>query len=113
MRERTLARLLEIHFGYMKVCTMLSLLSDFEVTVGYILYAIGFSLNEWRTSINTMIEKKGKGNLVKDLKTINLSEVDFNFNNKIMARIIMNCAEVNNLLPKEQCGSRKLHRVSP
>ena len=31
-----------------------------------------------------MIEKKGKGYKVSDLHIINLMEVDFNFNNKVI-----------------------------
>ena len=33
-----------------------------------------------------MIAKKGKGNHIRDLCTINLVEANFNFNNKIMAK---------------------------
>ena len=54
-----------------------------------------------------MIEKKGKGCKVTDLKTINLIEIDFNFNNKIMARNILNYPEKNHLLPIKQYGSMK------
>ena len=46
-----------------------------------------------------MIKKKGKGNLIRDLRTINLMEANFNFINKVMARLIMNCAEYNKILP--------------
>ena len=56
-----------------------------------------------------MIKKKGKGNLVQNLRTINLMETDFNFNNKVMGKTTIECAEKNNLLPKEQCGSNKAH----
>ena len=38
-------------------------------------------------------------------------EADFNFNNKIMARMVIKCIEENNLIPKEQYRSRKLHKV--
>ena len=48
-----------------------------------------------------MVEKKGKGNLVKDSYAINLIEVDFNFNNKILARLTIDCAERNSLILKE------------
>lgn len=55
--------------------------------------------------------KKGKGNLVPDLRTINLLEADCNFNNKVMGKDVARCAEENHLLPKEQAGSRKHHRA--
>ena len=52
-----------------------------------------------------MIEKKGKGNQVGDLRTINLIKVNFNFNNKVMAKELLNCVEKNNLLPNKQYRS--------
>jgi len=45
-----------------------------------------------------MIKKKGKGCKVMDLQIINLIEVDFNFNNKIMAKEILTYVEKNCLL---------------
>ena len=50
-----------------------------------------------------------KGNKVGNLRTINLMEVEFNFNNKVMARDLLYCAEENNVLPDEYCGSRYGH----
>ena len=58
-----------------------------------------------------MIEKKGKGNRVEDLCTIDLLEVDYNFNNKILAKMIIECIEYNKLIPEEQYGSRKDHKA--
>ena len=37
-------------------------------------------------------------------------EADFNFNNKAIGRDVGDCAERDNLLPKEECGSRKRHQ---
>ena len=51
--------------------------------------------------INIMIEKKEKGDNVKDLRIINLMEVDFNYSNKLLARETMKCTELNRLLPQE------------
>ena len=61
--------------------------------------------------VNTMITKKGKENAIKDPCTIDLIEADFNFSNKILARLIINCAEMNGLILKEQYRSKKLHHV--
>ena len=58
-----------------------------------------------------MLEKKRKGNHVSKLRTICLLEADFNFNNKKLGRDILRCAEHNNLLPREQYGSRKCKRA--
>lgn len=77
----------------------------------HIPYATGYSLDEWKTSLNNMIEKKNKGNLVSDLRTINLMEADFNFNNHVMGKQVNRCAEANAQIPKEQYGSRKRHQA--
>ena len=42
-----------------------------------------------------------------DLRTLNLLEADFNFNNKVMAKTTLECAERNRILQPEQHGSRK------
>ena len=38
-------------------------------------------------------------------------EADFNFNNKVIARDIMNCVEQNHLFPMEQYSSHKGHQI--
>ena len=101
MWEKTTAEVSDIYFGYMKAYTQSGILSDFEATMSHIPFSIGYSLAEWKNSINTMIAKKGKGNIVQDLHTINLIEADFNFNNKVLAKMTIECAERNGLLPKE------------
>ena len=58
-----------------------------------------------------MIQKKGKENFTVDLQTINLIEAGFDFNNKLMARDLVECAETKNLILAEQYGSRKNYRA--
>ena len=53
-----------------------------------------------------MLQKKEEINSVHTLRTINLFKAGFNFNNKLMGRDVMRCAETNKLLPDEQFGSR-------
>ena len=89
IREMTSARLSGIHFGHLKVYAILEELADLEATICYIPYATRYSPEEWRLGINIMIEKKGKSNLVTDLRTINLIKVDFNYANKVIAREIL------------------------
>ena len=57
-----------------------------------------------------MIEKKGKVNLVQDMIIINQIEVEFSLNNKVLSQETMQCTKENNLIPREQHGSRKGHR---
>lgn len=111
MNEFISSGLSGIHFGHMKASAKSDLLSDFEAALCSIPYATGHSPTQWKTTINTMIEKKGKSPLVQNLRTINLMEPEFNFLNKVMGREVARCAEENQLLPKEQYGSRKRHQA--
>ena len=65
----------------------------------------GFTI--WIFFINIMLQKKEEINSVNTLCTINLFKAGFNFNNKLMGRDVMRCAETNKLLLDEQYGSRK------
>lgn len=112
MKKQNSSGLSGITFGHMKVCDLRQSLADFESAISHIHYATHYSPKEWQKSINAMIAKKGKGCMVSYLRTINLTEVDFNFNNKIMARDVLRCAEENELLPKEQYGRRSGHIAS-
>lgn len=116
MKEKTSAGISGLHFGHLKACASSALLSDFEATLAHIPYSTGYSPQGWKQSVNVMLEK-GKGVLTKNLRTICLLEADFNFNNKVLAKQIMHCAERNHNLPQEQYGSRKgkkaiLHAVN-
>ena len=95
MKKQTSTGISGIHFSYLKACSLLDKLADFKATICHILHAIGHSLEEQKKSINTMIEKKDKGNLVQNLQTINLIEADFNYTNKVIAREILRCTKKN------------------
>ena len=110
-KEHILSGLSGINFEHMKACAMGDVLSDFEATICHIPYSTGFSPKKWKKSINTMIQKSGKQPEVEKLRTINLLKYDFNFNNIIMGRVVGEYEERNNLLPKEQYGSRKRHQA--
>ena len=112
MKEQISVGLSGIHFGHIKACAQRQSLLDFEATIYYIPYATSYLPTEQQKSINTIITKKGKECMVSDLRTINLIEVDFNFNNKIMAQDILRCAKDNALLLKEQYSSRSGHRLA-
>ena len=101
MKEATVSVISGIHFGHLKAIAKSEPLLNFEAIVCHIPYRTDYSLTDWKVAINTIIEKKGKGNQVGNLRTINLIEVNFNFNSKIMAREILRCRERNGLLSKE------------
>ena len=95
----------------MKAYAFSTALSNFEVIISHIPYSTGYSLQDWKTAINTIIEKKEKGNQVGNLRIINLIEADFNYNNKKIARDVLWCCENNKFLPREQYGSHHGHNT--
>ena len=69
--------------------------------------ATGFSFKRWQRSLDVMIPKKINSLQADKLRLINLLEPDFNFLNGMVSRKFMKAAERNNLIAKEQFGSRK------
>ena len=90
-----MARTSRVHFGYIIAYLSYQESANFEATISHIPHITSYSPNIWQRVTNTMIEKKGKGNLTKDLQIINLIEADFNLNNKAMVRSTLKYAEVN------------------
>jgi hypothetical protein len=108
MNEHTSAGISGLHFGHFKACAMSELASEFESSLFHsIPFHTGYSPNDWKYGANVMIQKKDKVNLVTKLRTITLTEADFNFNNKLLGKYILAHAERFNLIAKEQYGSRK------
>ena len=98
-----------LHMGHMKACAHDNFLAEFEAAMANLPYATGFSPEQWQTGITLMIRKKANVDLVTKLRTIVLTEADFNYCNKILGKSTLDHAERNHLLPKEQYGSRKGH----
>ena len=110
MKEATSAASVNgLHMGHMKACAQDTFLAEFEAAMVNLPYATGFSPEQWQTGITLMIRKKANVDLVTKLRTIVLTEADFNYCNKVLGKSTLEHAERNNLLPKEQYGSRKGH----
>jgi hypothetical protein len=107
MNEYTSSGISGIHFGHMKSCAFNDFISNFESSISHIPFATGYSPDDWKKGIDVMIQKKERINLVTKLRTITLTEADFNFNNKILGKETLQHAELNNMIAKEQYGSRK------
>ena len=61
MEEKTSSGISGLHFGHLKAEVQSTFISDFEATMAHILYASGYYLLDWYQYVNTMLEKKGKG----------------------------------------------------
>jgi hypothetical protein len=107
MKEQTSAGISGIHFGHFKSCAADKFLTEYESSLSHIPFATGYSPPQWQVGVNVMIRKKAQVDLVTGLRTVVLTEADFNFNNKILGRMTLQHAEMTGALAKEQYGSRK------
>lgn len=107
MREHTSAGISGLHFGHLKACAMNDFISQFESSLSHLPFHTGYAPIDWQYGVNVMIQKKDRINLVTKLRTITLTEADFNFNNKLLGKQTLTFAEQHNLIAKEQYGSRK------
>ena len=106
MKEWTSVGISRIHFGQMKACVQIDHLANFEASISNIAYTTGVSPLTWEKRVDVMIHKKLYKDLVTKLRTIVLTEANFNFNNKVLGRSTIYHAEKHQLLPEEQYGSR-------
>ena len=106
MKENTSAGISGLHFGHMKTCAMDKTLTDFEAALCHIPFTTSYSPDKWRTNVSVMIKKKERIERVDKLRTIALLEADFNFNNKLLGKTTLMHAEKNDLIAREQYGSR-------
>ena len=108
MKETTsAASITGLHFGHLKACATDTTLTTFESSVANLPYVTGYSPEQWQESVIVMIKKKAQLNHVSALRSIVLTEADFNFNNKVLGRrVIQHAEDINDIAP-EQYGSRK------
>ena len=89
--------------------------SMFTVTLTFILWDLPFPYplhnrictRGLEKSINVTLEKKIKGIPTPNKITICLMEEYFKFSIKILARYLIQCAEIGDNFPKEQYGNKK------
>ena len=96
-----------LHFGHLKACASNPLLAEFESSISHIPFTTGYVPTQWKEGLIVMIKKKAGLNTVHSLRSIVLTEADFNFNNKVLGRRAIQQAENLNDIAPEQYGSRK------
>jgi hypothetical protein len=107
MREQTSVGISGIHFGHLKSCARDKFLTEYKSCISHIPFATGYSSSSWQYGVNVMIRKKAQVDFVTGLRTVVLTETDFNFNNKILGQMTLQHAELTGALAKEQYRSRK------
>ena len=98
-----------LHFGHFQANASDPLLAMVDAALARIPTMSGYVPQRWMQGLNVMLEKKPGVAKVTRLRTILLYEADFNHNNKLMGRAMMQFSEWNGLLAPEQYGSRKAH----
>ena len=101
------ASLTGLHFGHLKACATDATLTAFESSVAHIPFFTGYSPHQWQESVIVMIKKKINRNHISALRSVVLTEADFNFNNKLLGRRTIQHAEELEAIAPEQYGSRK------
>ena len=67
----------------------------------------GYSPKWWQFGINSLLTKEHGNFRIDWLRIILLYEADYNFNNKMLGKMMMYHAEKENRLAPEQYGSRR------
>ena len=83
----------DLHFGHIKACASNTLLTAFESSIAHIPYVSGYTSQQWKEGAILMIKKRAGLNNIKSLRSIVLTESDYNFNNKISGRWAIQHAE--------------------
>ena len=82
-----------LHFGHLKASALHPELSEFESSISHLPFHTGYAPATWKEGTIVIIKKRIGLNNVTSLRSIVLTEADFNFNNKILGRRAMQHAE--------------------
>jgi hypothetical protein len=93
-----------------KAASQDSILAEIDTFMRNLPYTKGFAPRSWKLITDVEILKKAGVYDVEKMRTIQLMHAVFNMNNKKLGRDMMRSAESNNILAREQFGSRKHHQ---
>ena len=95
------------HMGHWKAGFQNTYIAGIHTAMANVPYQTGYSPKRWQYGVNVMLEKEEGNAKVDRLRTILLYESDFNFNNKMIGKNMMQEAERSGTLAREQYGSRQ------
>ena len=96
------------HYGHWKAGHLDVSIATVHTFFANIPFQSGYTPARWKYGVNSLIPKEAGNYRVNRLRTILLYEADFNFNNKVLGRRMMQSAESHGVLASEQYGSRKM-----
>ena len=97
-------------FSHYKAGSDDAVIAQFDATLRSLPYQHGFVPDAWIPMTDVEILKKAGVYDIEKMRTILLMNAEFNTNNKKLGQDMMQNAEANAALPREQYGSRKHHR---
>ena len=95
------------HFSHLKSIDPFSDTGEVVSKLALLPLKTGYVPQEWRYGIDSMIPKKLSDLRPEKLRLVLLMDCRFNHNNKLIGKKMMEYGEKNNLIAKEQYGSRK------
>lgn len=110
-KEAISAEATRLTFSHYKAAIQDPLLADVDAIFRSLPFQYGFAPEEWMTITDVQILKKAGIYHVDKMRTIMLMHAEFNMNNKLIGKIMMEFAERFYLLAIEQFGSRQDHQV--
>jgi hypothetical protein len=93
-----------------KAASQDSILAEIDTFMRNLPYTKGFAPRSWKLITDVEILKKAGVYDVEKMRTIQLMHPVFNMTNIKLGRDMMRSAEANNILAREQFGSRKHHQ---
>jgi len=113
MTEKTSSSPSLKHIGTYKAAAQHRLNSKIQAQLTSIPYEIGMPLPRSQQCINVSLEKKGKGKIPADMRTIWLIEADFNAGAKIhfVKRMMNTTALSNGLIPESQYAKKQSRSI--
>ena len=106
-KEKTSAGISGLHFGMFKAHIQRWKLAAMDASMRSVAYTTGFSYKRWKKGIDVQLLKRKKDFRAHRLRTILLTEADWNMNNKTLGRDAMRSAERLNALARDNYGGRK------
>ena len=100
-----------LHNGHFKAGIQSATIAECDALFRNIPLSTGMVPLNWRNLMNFAIEKKAGDLRLEKMRTIQLMNSEYQANTKKLGRTAMYNAEMNQLIPSGQCGSRARHQA--
>jgi hypothetical protein len=106
-KKRTAGGMSGLHFGHYKAHLESPLLAAFDASLTSVAYTTGYSFCQWRKGLDVQLLEKLQCYLATNLRTILLTELDHNMNNKVLESDAMRAGSRIGAHAQDNYGGRK------